>query len=124
MTNPASTSDIESRWRPLSAQETTNADVFLDDAYAMLLGRRPNLEADVAAGTVTEANVVRVLCAMVLRVLRNPEGYDSETIDDYTYRRNAIVSSGALHVTSDELADVTPGRRIRRSVRLTVYGDA
>lgn len=78
------------------------------------------------AGVVLGPNVVRVLTAMVLRILRNPDGYDSETIDDYTYRRNSLMSSGALHVTGDELADLTPARGAgrRNSVRLVVYGDA
>jgi hypothetical protein len=122
--SPASLSDIESRWRPLSDLEGINASTFLEDAWAMLLGRRPSLEADMIAGKVMEENVRRVLAAMVLRVLKNPEGYDSETIDDYTYRRNALVSAGLLHVTPDELADITPGRRRRSSVRLVIYGDA
>ena len=123
MATPASTTDLEARWRPLVGQEATNAQTFLDDAWAMLLGRRPSLEADLASGAVTEANIVRVLCAMVLRVMKNPDGYDSETIDDYTYRRNAIISTGALHVTSDELADITPGRKRQSSVRLVIYGE-
>lgn len=124
MPNPTTTADLEARWRPLSAQETTNANALLGDAWALLLSRRPTLEADMAAGTVSQANVVRVVSAMVLRVLRNPEGVLSETVDDYTYRRDAVVSGGLLHVTGDELADITPGRRRRSSVRLVVGGDA
>ena len=123
MPNPASTSDIEARWRNLSLQEATNAATFLDDAWNLLLGRRPTLEADIAAGTVTTANVVRVVCAMVLRVLKNPDGKTEESVDDYSYKRDGAVSSGALYVTPDELADVTPGRRGRRSVRMVAYGD-
>lgn len=122
--SPASLNDIESRWRPLTDLEKTNAQAFLDDAWVMLLSRRPSLQADMVAGKVLDANVRRVLATMVLRVLRNPEGFDSETIDDYTYRRNALVSAGLLHVTPEELADVTPGRRRRGSVRLVIYGDA
>ena len=124
MPNPASTSDIEARWRPLTAQETTNATAFLGDAWALLLSRRPKIEADMTAGAVTTANVVRVVCAMVLRVLKNPDGWDSEALDDWQGRRNALTASGVLHVTSDELADITPGRKRRRSIRLTIYGDA
>jgi hypothetical protein len=128
MTNRVTVEDIEARWRPLSDQEQVNARAFLDDAWWLLVSRRPTLEVDLAAGTVLEANVVRVIAAMVLRVLRNPDGYDSETIDDYTYRRNSLMASGALHVTTDELADLTPsapGSTSRRhSVRLVVYGDA
>ena len=123
MANPASTTDLEARWRPLVGQEVTNAETVLADAWDLLTSRRPTLEADIAAGTVTTAAAIRVVSAMVLRVMKNPDGYDSETIDDYTYRRNAIISSGALHVTPDELADVTPSRQRRSSVRLVIYGE-
>lgn len=123
MTNPATASDVEARFRPLSSAETVLAQTLLGDAWALLLGRRPTLDADIEAGTVSRENAVRVLAAMVVRVMRNPDGLLEESIDDYKYRRDSLVSSGVLHVTSDELADVSPGRRVRRSVRLTVYGD-
>lgn len=124
MPNPATISDLESRWRPLSAQETTNAETFLVDAWAELLSRRPNLEADIAAGTISSENVIRVVSAMVLRILKNPGGYDQESIDDWSGRRNALLADGILRVTSEELALLSPGRVIRRSVRLVKYGDA
>jgi hypothetical protein len=125
MANPATIPDLEDRWRPLSTdQETANATALLADAWAMLLMRRPTLEADITAATVTTANVVRVVCAMVLRVLRNPDGLLEESLDDYRYRRDSAISAGALYVSSDELADLTPGRARRNSVRLVVYGDA
>ena len=118
--NPTSISDIEARWRPLTAQEATNASTFIDDAWWMLTARRPALEQDIAAGTIAEGNVIRVVAAMVIRIMRNPDGYSSETVDDYTYRRDALVASGALTVTDAELADLTPSgsRRRVRSVRL------
>jgi hypothetical protein len=122
--NPASIADIEARWRPLTEQEAINADVLTDDAWEILLTRRPNLEDDMAALTVSEPNVIRVVCAMVLRVLRNPDGLLEESIDDYRYRRDSVLSAGLLYATDDELADITPGRRRRSSVRLVVYGDA
>jgi hypothetical protein len=124
MANAATVADIEARWRPLTAQETTNADALLDDAWALLLTRRPSLEADITAGTVTAANVVRVEVAMILRVMRNPDGKVSERIDDYSYTRDAAVATGGLYVSDDELGDLTPGRTRRNSVRLVVYGDA
>lgn len=124
MANPATVADIEARWRPLSAQETINATAFLGDAWALLLSRRPNLEDDLTAQTISEENVIRVVCAMVLRVMRNPEGLVEFALDDYRARRDALVSAGLLLVTADELADITPGRARRNSVRLTIYGDA
>lgn len=123
MPNPATVDDIEDRWRPLTAQETTNASALLADAWALLIARRPTLEADMTANTVSEENVIRVVVAMVLRVLRNPEGKLEERIDDYSYRRDSATSTGGLYVTSDELADLSPGRRRQRSVRLVAYGD-
>ena len=124
MPNPTSTSDLEARWRALTDAELSNAEAFLDDAWALLQARRPTLEDDMIDGTVAEANVRRVVCAMVLRVLKNPDGYDSESLDDWSGHRNALTASGLLYVSPEELADVTPGRREVRSVRLTVYGDA
>jgi hypothetical protein len=123
MANPVGIADIEARWRPLNTQQAVNANAYIDDAWAMLLGRRPNLETDLGEGTVSRDNVVRVVATMVLRILRNPEGKDSEQIDDYKYTRHELVASGMLHVTSDELADITPGRSRRRSIRLVKDGD-
>ena len=73
MPNPASVTDVESRWRPLNEREQVNAQAFLDDAWALLLSRRPTLEADMTAATVSTGNVVRVLSMMVKRVLLNPD---------------------------------------------------
>ena len=124
MTNPASTSDLEARfYRALTDRELLIAPEWLDDAWQMLLDRRPTLEADLTASTVNTRTVIRVLCAMVGRILSNPEGKLEEAIDDYRYRRDSVVSSGLLHVTPEELADVTPGRKGRRSVRLAIYGE-
>lgn len=124
MPNPAVISDIEDRFRPLTPAEEVNATAHLEDAWQMLLSRLPNLEANMTAGTVTAANVIRVVSNMVIRILRNPEGKSEEQIDDYRYRRDALISSGALTVTADELADLTPAaaRRIN-SVRLVAYGE-
>lgn len=124
MPNPASISDVVLRWRPLTEQEAATATAFLDDAWALLTARRPSLEADLTAGTVSHANAVRVVSAMVLRLLKNPEGKLEESIDDYRYRRDSALSSGELYVTDDELADLTPGRPSGgvRSVRLVTPG--
>ena len=125
MPNPATPTDVENRWRSLTVDETAVAYTLLDDAWAILVARRPTLEADITAGTVSEANVVRILANMVLRVMKNPEGKRSEQIDDYSYTRDTALSAGELYVTADELADLTPdGYRRSKSVRLVAYGDS
>lgn len=123
MPNPATIVDLENRWRPLADQEITNALAYLDDAWWLLTTRRPTLEADITAGTVLEGNVVRVVSAMVLRVLRNPEGKVDESIDDYRYRRHELVASGVLHVTDDELASVTPASAAGSAFTITPFGE-
>lgn len=126
VTNPATVGDLEARWRPLSEAERAVAQELLDDAWeAVLLPSRPLLTAQLAAGTVPDRAVRFVLCSMVLRVLRNPDGKAMESIDDYRYQRDASVSSGALYVSPDELAMLVPAanRARTRSVRLSAYGD-
>lgn len=124
MPNPTTTADVEARWRPLTDAETINAGAFLDDAWSLLLSRRPSLEDDLTAGTVSEGNVIRVMSAMVIRVLRNPEGLRAETIDDYSYTRDEALSAGLLYITADELADISPaGSRRFNSIRMVAYGD-
>jgi len=124
MPNPATLDDVVERFRPLSDAEQVNASAFLDDAWFLLTGRRPTLEADLGAGLVSLGNARRVIASMVVRVLRNPDGKLEESIDDYRYRRDSLISSGVLNVTEDELADLTPGgSRKSRSVRLVAYGD-
>ncbi len=105
MTNPARTSDLEARWRPLSTQETTNGETFLEDAWRMLRRRITTLEDDIADDETgdLEAEVIRVLATAVLRVMKNPDGKRQETIDDYSWQRDQAVSAGLLYFTDEEL---------------------
>lgn len=113
MTNPAAVTDVEDRWRPLDAQETTNAETFLDDAWVMLKRRLARLGVDIETEIATDddasAEVVRILATAVLRVLRNPDGKTREAIDDYSWSVNEAVASGLLYFTDDELDGLVPG---------------
>lgn len=108
MTNPASTEDLVARWRPLSDQEAVNGETFLDDAWRMLRRRVTTLDADIAADTTGDlmAEAVRVMCAAVLRVMKNPDGKRQETIDDYSWTRDQAVSAGLLYFTDEDLNDL------------------
>lgn len=117
MPNPATTADVEARWRPLSAQETTNAQTFLDDSWTMLRRHFTRLSVDIEAEIVTdtdlEAEVVRVMATAVLRVMKNPDGLSQERVDDYSYKRDEAVSAGLLYFTSDELDGLVPGSAVQ-----------
>lgn len=122
-TNPATSDDLEDRfYRELTAKERLSAQTWLDDAWNMLLDRRPALPDDIAAATVREATVIRVVVGMVMRVFKNPEALTKESLDDYALERAAAISAGELYVSPADLADVTPGRKSQRSVRLIAYG--
>lgn len=104
MAGPATITDLTERsFRPLTEAEQQVGGVLLEDAWNLILTHRSH-----AADRITEpayrALVVQVQCAMVLRVIKNPEGYLSEQIDDYQYRRDTAVSAGALYVSDAELA--------------------
>jgi len=108
VTNPASTADLEARWRPLSDQEKINGQTFLEDAWRLLRRRIQTIEADIAADTSgdLQADAVRVLATAVLRVMKNPDGIRQESIDDYSWTRDQAVSAGLLYISDDELNDL------------------
>jgi hypothetical protein len=114
MANPAAVDDLVSRWRTLTAQETTNGTTFLADAWGLLkriyLRRGEDLDALVATDDDGFADeVVRILATAVLRVMKNPDGKRQESIDDYSWTRDESVSSGLLYFTDDELDGLIPG---------------
>ena len=108
MVNPASITDLEARWRLLTGDEASNGEALLADAWAMLTHRLPTLEAALEDETISRQLVIAVECSMVLRVLRNPDGKRSESIDDYAWTRDGAVSAGALYVSDEELSWLSP----------------
>lgn len=107
MPGPATTADVVARWRPLSDTEDTNAATFLEDVWRIIKKRIADVEdqmADATTGDDYRADVVQVQAQAVLRVLKNPDGKRSESIDDYTWTRDRAVSAGLLYVTDDEWA--------------------
>lgn len=122
MANPATVADLESRWRPLSAQETINGQTFLDDVWRMLRRRLPDLETRIAADEDLREDVVRVMATAVLRVMKNPDGKRQESIDDYSWTRDQAVSAGLLYVSEDEWADLDPGAGSAGAFSITPYG--
>lgn len=107
-TNPASLEDVVLE-RPLTPQEETAVPKWLDQAWTILQGRVPGLAARMALSpeastAVPEAVVVQILAAMVERKVRNPDGLRSFTVDDVVHTIDAVLSSGQLAPTPDELA--------------------
>ncbi len=111
--NPANKADLQARsFRTLSDGELKVGETLLGDAWAMVVSAKPSVSERldrVPVNAEFKSLVVQTLCAMVLRVLSNPEGKLEERQDDYQYRLDSAVSSGALYLSDAELARLSDG---------------
>lgn len=74
----------------------------LEQVERMIRRRIPTLDALVAASETFEADLIDIEADCVLRLVRNPEGYLSETDGTYTYQLQSDLSSGRLQVLDEE----------------------
>ena len=111
--NPATPADLQARSsRTLSTSDLAVGGTLLGDAWAIMLSAKPTVGDRLdktPVDQVFKSLVVQTLCAMVLRVLSNPDGKLEERQDDYQYRLDAAVSSGALYLADAELARLSEG---------------
>lgn len=103
MDSPATIEDVANRWRPLTDQEQLTASTLLDDAWRLIKVKISTVETRVTDTTLDVGLVVMVQCAMVKRVLQNPDNKRQEQIEDYSYQRDDS-PSGELFIADDELA--------------------
>lgn len=99
----ATADDVAVRWaRELSCEEAALVNTRLEDVERMIRRTIPDLDDQIAAGTIDAEDVVQVESDAVLRLARNPEGYYSETDGNYTYMLQKDIASGKLEITEDE----------------------
>jgi hypothetical protein len=116
MATYATVQDVADRLRrPISDQaERTAVERWLEDAESKIRGRIRDLtqlvtDADPAPlGLIQRRTVVSVEARAVARVAKNPEGYRSTTIDDYTRTRDRVLSDGEVRITDEEWAELIP----------------
>ena len=65
--------------RPLTEQETLDADVLLDRASRMVRRRWPDVDTRIGSGELTADDVADVVCQMVQRALLRTAGVVSVT---------------------------------------------
>lgn len=109
--------DIEKVWRPLTAAEAGIVLGLSDSAWRRIVARVPAIDAYIVSGAtpyVPPETVKDVMVSMIVRVLKNPDGYRVDPrgdIDDYSEgggTRDTSLSSGELYVSASELAMLTP----------------
>lgn len=99
----ATAADVEARFvRPLEEFETRAVNIRLGDAELLLKTKIPDLDDKVASGEIPKAVVVMIEADMVLRLIRNPDGYVQETDGNYSYSISPQVASGVLEVLPRE----------------------
>lgn len=115
--NPAQPSDLANRDYTGPASETVQQ-TRLDEAWRALRRERfadglrvgPSIDARVGTDDLAVEDLIDVVCAAALRVLRNPEGakQESGTIDDYTESRTLADASIDVYFTAAELRRLAP----------------
>jgi hypothetical protein len=77
------------------------------DAQAYIDGQQPQVPLRSRNGRLNPTSYVRVVCNMVLRVIRNPTGLQSETDGGYSYSFWHGAATGELLLTPDEIVTLT-----------------
>jgi hypothetical protein len=99
----ASVAALETRLgKSLSGAALARAEAALGDASALVRGISGRDWVDTDGTTITApAEAVLVTVTAALREVRNPEGFVSETLGDYNYRRPEQSNMG-VYLTKDE----------------------
>ena len=102
---------------PETAENPERAQLLADLTLGLIYTVIPQQTAD---GSLVAKAVGLEVAA---RAYRNADGYSSETVDDYTYRRDAATRSAGVYLTADERStllslDTSTARSRVRSVRL------
>ncbi|AOZ63963.1 head-to-tail adaptor [Mycobacterium phage Baehexic] len=74
----------------------------LEQVERMIKRRIPDLVVKAAASTTFKADLIDIEADAVLRLVRNPEGYLSETDGAYTYQLQSDLSQGKLTILDEE----------------------
>lgn len=110
MDNPAKPGDLTNR--DYTVTSNVVAQTRLDEAWRALRRERSlaPLEARITSGDLDVADVVDVVCAAALRVLRNPEGVEEESgsIDDYRESQKRADATQDMYFTAAELRRLAP----------------
>jgi hypothetical protein len=86
----------------------------IDEAVRMLIGKGPNLMLRVSTGAINQQLVEDIVLRAVKRVLRNVEGFESESEDGYSYKLKNTVASGDLWYPDNDLNLIFPVVAVKR----------
>lgn len=101
----ASSSDVQDRLgRTLTDDETTQVEALLTDVEVLIKTKVPDLDEKIDDNEIDPAVVVMIEANSVIRLIRNPNGYTSESDGSYSYQINWRLASGSLEILDKEWA--------------------
>lgn len=119
----ATPQDVEARLgRELTPDEEAQVLELLEDVETLIRLRIPDLDERVADERIPERVVVMVEVNAVLRVIRNPDAYVSETDGNYSYTRSQEGASGFLDILPIEWEWLLGGGGMFQIVPVSPYG--
>ena len=101
----AQVDDVSVRWaRTPSEEENDLIAIRLSDIERIIRKRIPDLDDRILSGDLDVDDVIQVEADSVLRLVRNHEGFVSETDGNYTYQFNQATAAGKLEILPEEWA--------------------
>ena len=88
----------------------------LEQVERIIKRRIPDLDDKADASETFLADLIDIEADAVLRLVRNPEGYMSETDGSYTYMLSSDLAAGKLNILADEWQILGVNRLSRMSV--------
>lgn len=107
----ATTADVEIRWRPFLTGEEDVAEVLIQDAADIIRTRWADVDARIAAESLQETTVVRVIAGMVRRAMmnRDSEGVaqTTETAGPFSQTAKFANADGNLYLSAQDVKDLS-----------------
>lgn len=114
----ATATDVADRWRTLTSTEALIADTLAFDASDMIRSRWPDVDARIAAGTLSAASLTRVVASMVKRamIVGDSEGLESraQTAGPFSVSDKFTNPNANLYFTAEDVR-LLGGRAARRA---------
>ena len=113
----ATAEDVVTLWAKEPEPEVmTLIERRLEQVERMIRRRVTDLDIQASESDTFLADLIDIEADAVLRLVRNPEGYMSETDGTYTYQLQSDLSSGRLEILDDEWQTLGVFRLSRMSV--------
>lgn len=110
----ATLEDVQARYHlPIDESMEALVAARLQDAEDMIRGRIPDLDERIDQGLLPANTVIRVISDAVIRLVRNPDGYISETDGNYTYQLSFDGGGSDLTITPSEWWDLGLRNKVR-----------